>query len=44
MSFLYDPMWWFQTLMVPIKALIKDLWEVNKGWDSEIPNNLLSLA
>ncbi len=33
-------MGWFQ----PLKSLIKKLWELNKGWDSEIPQNLLSLA
>ncbi len=44
MSLLYDPMGWFQPLMVPLKSLIKKLWEFDKGWDSPIPQNLLSLA
>ncbi len=44
MSLLYDPMGWFQPLLVPIKSLVKTLWEPKKGWNSEIPQNLFLTA
>ncbi len=44
MSLLYDPMGWFQPLLIPVKTLVKTLWELKKGWDSEIPQNLLLTA
>ncbi len=41
MSLLYDPMGRFQPLLIPVKTLVKTLWELKKGWDSEISQNLL---
>ncbi len=40
MSLLYNRIGWFQPLLI----FIKTLWELKRGWDSEIPQNLLPTA
>ncbi len=42
MSSIYDALGWFQPALIPAKALIKKLWNLNLDWDEPIADNLIN--
>lgn len=39
-SKLFDPLGWFAPLLVPIKALLKAIWDLKIGWDDTLPTEM----
>ncbi|VDO14787.1 unnamed protein product, partial [Brugia timori] len=42
-SKLYDPMGWFSPLLIPIKALLKSVWDLKLEWSDTLPEDMHSI-